>query len=198
MSTPKIRGNRLVFCLFKVANIVQILCGVAIASCGIYLWVLTGIANIFDLVFMGTGAFLILISLCSFTLKNSVWWLSCYIWILWLVFGAQVLFTVILLASRNTVFQWALSNSGQQGQEIEAKINSNLDACFGIVGGMTGLTVSPLTPVPLHSPWLLVPPDRRQEVGWEAVNPSQGRHGETKLRNWEKCKGDLWLEVREL
>ena len=39
------------------------------------------------------------------------------------------------------IFTWALTNSGQTGQEIEDKINSNLSIAFGIIGGMTALSV---------------------------------------------------------
>ena len=45
-----------------------------------------------------------------------------------------------MFISWQKLIDWAIANAGQQGEEVEKRLNQNLSITFGIVGGMTGLS----------------------------------------------------------
>ena len=126
-------GNSLIFCLFIVSNITLFIMGAAILGIGGYLWVLTKDPNTFNICFLGTGSFIMVLSILSFCLRKSKYRIKLYNWLLTMIFVIQLILTIMFLAFRSKLIKWAVDNSGSSGPEVEKRMSSNVTIAQVIV-----------------------------------------------------------------
>ena len=93
-------GNQCLFLMFITFNFFVFLASMGILGCAIYLFVRTKSGNFFNFSFLGTGAFLLVMTTCAFKLRESIHLLGCYLIILLVIFTAMLIFSLVLLLNQ--------------------------------------------------------------------------------------------------
>ncbi len=82
----KIAGNRCLFFLFRIFNVLVFLEGLVVVAIGIFLWVTMKNADAFVIVFLILGPVECLMSIIGGSGKRSSGRLTFYLWIMTLIF----------------------------------------------------------------------------------------------------------------
>ena len=74
-------GNQCLFMMFTSFNFLVFLSSLGILGCSIYLFAIIKSANSFNITFLISSIFLLLLTTCAFRLRSSVHLLGCYIFL---------------------------------------------------------------------------------------------------------------------
>ena len=104
--------------------------GVGVFALSIYLLALTKHFNRFNMGFMGIAFFICVLAVSSWYMKKSNYTLLIYLLVLFGLFVAETIATVILLFERDEMVAWAMEHVDDETQdsieEIELLLNDNI------------------------------------------------------------------------
>lgn len=92
-----------VFFFYTISNILLFLCGCGVSSIGIYIWNETKRAGEFELIFLILGVLIILFSILGCYSRSSINKLNCYLYGFGLVFGAQLIVSIVGIVMKEKV-----------------------------------------------------------------------------------------------
>ncbi len=123
------KGNKIIFVLFLISNVLLMALGLAIMAAGIYLFVLTSEANAFNFIFLFLGIIVCGLGVFSFRIRRSLYGLTFYLLMMSFILLAQIIVSVVLVCKKDAVIGWALNNtdSKKSVEELKNVIESDFD-----------------------------------------------------------------------
>ena len=100
-------GNKCVFMMFTLFNFLLFLSSLGILGCSIYLFAITKNGNTFNIVFLISSLFLLMLTTCAFKLRESIHLLGIYIFLQLVLFTFMLIFSLVLMFNVAYVTQWA-------------------------------------------------------------------------------------------
>ena len=107
-------GNTCLFVIFIIFNLLMFLSALGLMGCAIYLFVFTKDANPFNITFLAVSFVLLLFSGIAFKLRRSVHLLGFYLFILTIIFMAQLIITVLIFTNKDKMMEWARTHMDSQ------------------------------------------------------------------------------------
>ena len=100
-------GNQCLFMLFTGANFMVFLTSLGMLACAIYMFVVLDPNNFINFYILGISIILLMLTLCSFKLRKSIHLLGCYIVILFVLFTAVLIGSLVLIFNKDAITSWA-------------------------------------------------------------------------------------------
>lgn len=114
----------------------------------IYLFIFTESANAFNIGFLVIAVILGAVSLISYRCRKNLDLLTAYLIFLGVIFLGQLILTILLLANKNKMLEWALSltpESSESLEELANKIDKHYESVVISLWVFCGITVSNLS-----------------------------------------------------
>lgn len=138
-------GNQFLYYTFVVSNFLIFLQSLALLAIGVYLFILTEQANVFNIILLVIAIAIGIISLFSYKYRKNLDLMTAYLIIIGIVFLCQLIFTILLMANKNKILEWAKNlspNSSESFNELAAKIDKHFDGVIIALWIFCGITVS--------------------------------------------------------